>query len=123
VYARTPFFNQMNNTDAFGELTLRPSKYLALRSDVHSLKVANPADLWYSGGGAFQPSTFGFSGRTVSGATNLANLYDLSGDITVNSHIAVGIYYGYATGSAIPQAIYSSSDGLHFAYAEALLRF
>jgi hypothetical protein len=123
AYARTPFFNQMNNKDAFGELTLRPSRHLELRSDVHSLKVASSADLWYSGGGAFQPSTFGFSGRTVSGADSLANLYDISGDITFNSHTAVGLYYGYATGGAIPQAIYSSSGGLHFAYAEMLLRF
>src|ERR1039458_151924 len=37
VYARFPFFNEMNNRDLFGELMLRPTKALTLRSDVHGL--------------------------------------------------------------------------------------
>jgi ribose transport system substrate-binding protein len=40
--------------DVFGKLQLRPSKTLAIRSDIHSLRLANRNDLWYSGGGAFQ---------------------------------------------------------------------
>src|SRR5712691_8731203 len=63
LYARFPFFNMMNSADAFGELMLRPSKRVTIRTDVHSLRVANGNDLWYSGGGAFQPSTFGYTGR------------------------------------------------------------
>ena len=123
VPARTPFFNQMNNEDAFAELTLRPARRLSIRSDVHALKVASTADLWYSGGGAFQPATFGFSGRAIGGNSDLATLYDVSGDLALNPHASVGLYYGYAMGGAIPQAIYASSDALHFAYAELLLRF
>ena len=55
----------MNNRDVFGELQLRPSKKITVRSDIHSLRLANRNDLWYSGGGAFQPWTFGYTGRTV----------------------------------------------------------
>ena len=80
VYARFPFFNEMNNRDLFGELMLRPPKELTLRSDVHGLWLANSHDLWYSGGGAFQPWTFGFNGRPSNGATGLATLYDISAD-------------------------------------------
>ena len=50
VYARFPFFNEMNNRDLFGELMLRPRKDLTLRSDVHGLWLANKNDLWYSDG-------------------------------------------------------------------------
>jgi hypothetical protein len=123
VYARTPFFNQMNNKDAFVEFTVRPSTRLAIRSDVHSLKMASSADFWYSGGGAFQPSTFGFNGRSVNNNSDLSTLWDLSGDITINQRAAVGLYYGHAAGGAIPQAIYSSSDALRLVYAELFLHF
>jgi hypothetical protein len=58
VYARFPFFNMMNNRDVFGELQLRPSKKITVRSDIHSLRLANRNDLWYSGGG---PSSLGRS--------------------------------------------------------------
>ncbi len=50
VYARFPFFNMMNNRDAFGELILRPSEALTVRTDLHSLALANKNDLWYSRG-------------------------------------------------------------------------
>jgi hypothetical protein len=59
VYARLPFFNMMNNRDAFGELILRPSQAVTIRTDVHSLALGNHNDLWYTGGGVFQPWTFG----------------------------------------------------------------
>lgn len=63
VYARFPFFNMMNTADGFGELIVRPLKDVTLRADVHTLRLADRNDLWYSGGGAFQPGTFGYTGR------------------------------------------------------------
>src|SRR5580693_4685451 len=80
IYARFPLFNSMNNTDLFGEVMLRPTKQLIIRSDVHGLWLSNKNDLWYSGGGAFQPSSFGFNGRPSNGGKSLATLYDISGD-------------------------------------------
>ena len=46
VYARCPFFNMvnsrdMNSRDIFGELILRPGKAVAIRTDVHSLALAD----------------------------------------------------------------------------------
>jgi len=55
VYARFLSFNSMNNTDLFGEVMPRPAKKFTIRSDVHDLWPSNSHDLWYSGGGAFQP--------------------------------------------------------------------
>ncbi|MGH9841754.1 MAG: alginate export family protein [Blastocatellia bacterium] len=61
IYARTPFFNSMNNEDAFGQLRLKPHAKLGLRFDAHHLRLSNAKDLWYVG--AFQKRTFGYVGR------------------------------------------------------------
>jgi hypothetical protein len=45
VYARYPFFNEMNNRDAFGEMILRPSKSTTVRIDGHHLSLASANDL------------------------------------------------------------------------------
>ena len=47
IYARMPFFNLMNNVDAFGEFIFRPLSRLTIRSDVHALSLADGHDLWY----------------------------------------------------------------------------
>jgi alginate export protein len=123
VYARFPFFNMMNTGDAFGELIVRPSKTIAMRADVHSLRLADPNDLWYQGGGAFQPSTFGYAGRPSNGHSNLSMLGDVSGDLLVNPHVIIGAYYGYATGQAVTDSIYPGASGAQFGYVELTLRF
>jgi hypothetical protein len=45
LYARFPFFNMMNSRDTFGELTLRPSKTVSVRGDIHALRLADANDL------------------------------------------------------------------------------
>jgi hypothetical protein len=123
VYARLPFFNMMNSRDTFGELILRPGRSLTVRTDVHALQLADRNDLWYSGGGAFQPGTFGYTGRPSHGQSGLATLYDVSGDDMVNGHVALSAYYGRAVGQAVTHAIYPTGDNAHLGYAELLLRF
>jgi hypothetical protein len=110
VYARYPFFNEMNNRDAFGQMILRPSKSVTVRIDGHHLSLANANDLWYTGGGAFQPWTFGYQGRPSNGKTDLANLYDASLDYAFNRAASVGFYFGYAQGGDVVKAIYKDPD-------------
>ena len=123
IYARFPFFNMMNNRDVFGELMLRPAKRLTIRSDAHSLRLANRNDLWYSGGGVFQPWTFGYTGRPSNGRLSLANLYDVSGDFNANAHLALGLYYGYADGKSVIQALYPNGKNGSLGYVELTLKF
>jgi hypothetical protein len=123
TYARMPFFNLMNARDAFGELILRPAKSLTIRSDVHSLRLANANDLWYSGGGAYQPWTFGYTGRVANGAASLATLFDTSAEYNVNAHLTLGAYYGYANGKAVTQTIYPKDKNGSFGYLEMTWRF
>lgn len=123
IYARFPFFNMMNSSDVFAELILRPSKNLTIRSDVHALRLANRNDLWYAGGGAFQPWTFGFIGRPANGQSGLATLYDISADYNANAHFAIGGYYGHAAGKLVAQSIYPNGKNANFAWVELLFRF
>ncbi len=109
VYARFPFFNEMNNRDAFGEVVLRPYKALTFRTDIHGLSLASSKDLWYGGGGAYQPWSFGFTGRPSNGATSLARLYDTSADYQINRDLSLGLYYGYAQGGAVIQRLFTGS--------------
>jgi hypothetical protein len=122
-YARFPFFNMMNNEDFFGMLTLRPHPILTLKSEVHALRLANRRDLWYIGGGAFQPWSFGYQNRPVSGARSLANLYDLSGDWTVDRHTSLTLYYGFAQGHSVTKSIYPRGKNGHLGYVEVTYRF
>jgi len=57
-FARFPLYNLMNNEDGFAQLTVTPYRKLILRTEAHSLNLANARDLWYIGGGAFQKETF-----------------------------------------------------------------
>lgn len=122
IYARFPFFNMMNCRDVFGELILRPSKVLTIRTDIHSLALANRNDLWYSGGGMYQPSTFGYIGRPSNGQAGLATLYDGSADYNVNTHVSIGVYYGHAAGKLVVESIYPNGKNANLGYLELMFR-
>ena len=68
-YARFPFFNMMNTEDGFGALILRPHQRSRYRANFTRCVSAARNDLWYSGGGVYQPWTFGYTGRSTSGQT------------------------------------------------------
>jgi hypothetical protein len=123
VYARFPFFNEMNNRDLFGELMLRPHRSLTLRTDVHGLWLSNSHDLWYSGGGAFQPWTFGYNGRPSNGATGLATLYDISADYQMNRALSLGLYFGYARGGAVVAHIFPGDGNAKLGFVELNYHF
>lgn len=118
IYARFPFFNEMNNKDVFGEVELRPNAKLTLRSDVHGLWLANRNDLWYIGGGAYQPETFGYQGRPSNGQAGLATFYDISSDYKWKYGISVGLYFGYAVGGPVVEAIYPTNPNGALGYVE-----
>jgi hypothetical protein len=122
VYARLPFFNMMNTSDVFGEALVRPVKTVTIRGDVHTLRLADANDLWYQGGGAFQPSTFGYAGRPSNGLTPLATLTDVGADVVLSRRTMVSGYFGLAAGGAVTDAIYGGG-ATRFAYVELLLKF
>jgi hypothetical protein len=123
LHARMPFFNTMNNRDAFGSLMLRPHAKLTVRGEFHHLCLAERRDLWYLGGGAFQPWTFGFVGRPSGGSSSLANFHDVSAEIAVNPHVMLGLYYGYAAGRSVIGSVYPKGRNGSLGYLELTYRF
>lgn len=122
-YARFPFWNLQNNIDRYVSVSAQPTAKLTLRSEVHSLRVANSHDLWYLGGGAFQPRTFGYTGRASNGNKSLANTSDLSADYQLTKSFSFGLYYGHAWGKSVINSIYPKNPNGQFAYIETNFKF
>src|SRR5262249_54129438 len=122
-YARFPFFNMMNTDETFGILILRPHAKVTISNEFHALRLSDPNDLWYSGGGVFQPWTFGYSGRNTSGRRSLGNLYDTSTEYRMNRRLTVTGYFGYTQGLAAMKQIYPQGKDGEFGYLEGLYRF
>ncbi len=123
IYARFPFYNMMNTEDAFGSLILRPGTKITVSSEFHSLRLSQANDFWYSGGGVFQPWTFGYTGRSTSGRRSLGNLYDTNLEYRVHPKLTMTGYFGYAQGLAAMEQIYPKGKNAAFGYVEALYRF
>lgn len=122
-YARFPFYNMMNNQDAYGALNLHPVSKLSLRTEAHALRLASASDLWYSGGGAFQPKTFGYTGRPSFGNRGLANVWDLSADYQFTRSFSTTFYYGHAWGKGVIDAIYPKQPNGQFLFLETNVHF
>ncbi len=123
VFARFPFFDMLNNRDINAALITRPHVKVTISNEFHALRLSNPNDLWYTGGGVFQPWTFGYSGRNALGARSLANLYDLSVEYRMNPAFAFTGYFGYAQGLAVMKAIYPQGKDGRLGYLEFTYRF
>ncbi|MDX2045106.1 MAG: alginate export family protein [Acidobacteriota bacterium] len=123
IYARTPFFNMMNNEDSFVQIRLKPHTRLALRTDVHYLRLSDKRDLWFVGGGAFQKQTFGFVGRAANNAKTLGMFIDISADLTINPTTVMTFYLAGVRGGDVAENIYPEGKNLRFAYLELTKRF
>ena len=122
-YARFPFYNMMNNEDFFGSATFRLPRNFVFRSELHALRLANAQDLWYGGGGAFQPRTFGYTGRASGGHRSLANVWDVSMDVPLRYGFSLTTYYAHAWGKGVVQDIYPADSGANFGYVETNFHF
>jgi hypothetical protein len=122
-YARFPFYNMENNEDYYGTAVFRFPHSLAVRSEAHALRLANAHDLWYLGGGAFQPHTFGYSGRASGGNGSLANVWDVSLDCPLRYGFSITTYYGHAWGKDVIESIYPNGANAQFGYVETNFRF
>lgn len=117
-YARFPFYDMQNNKDVYAALNLQPHRDVQVRSEAHGLWLAQRNDLWYQGGGPFQPQTFGYVGRSSGGHSKLANVWDLSVDYKIAPGFGVTFYYARAWGSSVIEHIYPNGKNGQFGYAE-----
>ena len=126
VYARFPFYNLMNSEDIFAQLQLKPHARLALRADVHHLRLSSRNDLWYAGGGAFQETSFGYQGRPSGGRRSLGTLFDLSADVTLTPTTTLTLYGAGVRGGDVQRAVYPAggvNPTARLLYVELTRRF
>ena len=122
-YARFPFYNMENNEDFYGTAVFRFPRALSVRSELHALRLADAQDLWYAGGGAFQPHTFGYTGRASGGNRSLANVWDVSLDCPLRYGLSITTYYAHAWGKSVIASIYPTGTTAQFGYVETNFRF
>lgn len=122
IYARFPFYNAMNSTDAFVQFAIKPNAKLSLTSEAHLLSLTESRDLWYSGGGAFEERSFGFAGRPANGQEGLARVVDLNVDYTLNPKTTLTLYGAFAAGDDVVDAIFTENNA-SFVYFEVTRKF
>lgn len=122
VYARFPFYNAMNSTDAFVQFAIKPTAKLTLTSEAHLLSLTDDADLWYAGGGAFEETSFGYAGRPSNGHDGFARVIDFGVDYTLDAKTSFTLYAGQAFGGDVVDAIFADDDA-RFVYLEVTRRF
>jgi hypothetical protein len=125
-YARFPFYNLMNNGDAFAQLRLRLRRNLSLRSDAHYLRLSDKNDLWYMGGGAFQDKAFGYLGRPGGGGKTLGVTADVSLEYNLAPTTTLTFYASGVRGGRVQRSLYpegGNHPGARFLYFEVTQRF
>ncbi len=122
LYSRYPFYTESNLKDLFASAILQPTKKLSLRSEIHQLRLASSKDDWYVGGGAYDNSTFGYTGRPSNGFTNLGTLTDISADYQFRKDTTISLYLAYVSDGAVEKSIYGSGDSVYL-YGELTYKF
>lgn len=123
LYNRFPFYNQMNLTDYFGQVILRPNPKVNYRFEAHALRLSEGSDLWYIGGGPFDDSGFGTGGRPGAGNESLATVLDFSVDYAINPQTSLGFYLGHAFGGDVIEGIYPTGSDGTYAFLEFSRKF
>lgn len=125
LYAQFPFYNMMNNQDAFAQIVLQPHPRVTLRWDVlHWLRTTSSLDLAYFGGGATKNSFFGYgsTGRPAGGSSSLALLTHVLLSIRPIDAVTLNLFYGHAWGQSVIQANYARKPA-NYGFAEMIISF
>jgi hypothetical protein len=123
IYARLPAYNLMNNVDTFAQVFLEPGDRWSIRADYHRIELDEGADLWYSGGGAFNKSAFGYVGRPGFGRDGLMDVVDLSVAYSFSKRYAATLYVSRASGAEWIDVIYPQGNDASFYYLELEAKF
>ncbi len=122
-FSQTTVVSTTNVDDAFVQVMARPSRRVGLRLDVHALRLASAADLWYIGSGATleEGGAFGYAGRRSNGSRSLGTSIEASADVTVTPFWSVNVFAGHVNGGRVVTGTFAG-DSLWFVYAEQVLR-
>ncbi|HTV02349.1 MAG TPA: alginate export family protein [Luteitalea sp.] len=122
-FSQTTMFSTMNVDDAFVQVLARPHRRVGTRLDVHALRLASAADLWYIGSGATleEGAAFGYSGRRSNGSRALGTSVEASADVTLTPVWSVNTFVGHVRGGPVVTGTFAGRD-FWFAYVEQVVR-
>jgi hypothetical protein len=121
-YAQFPFYNLMNDEDLFAQLLATPWSRVSVRADYHWLRLTEPRDLWYSGGGATNDHVFGFSGIPAGGHRDLAHVVEASVEVKLHERLSAYAYYGHAFGQDVVASTFSGTSA-SYGYVELTFKY
>lgn len=122
LYAKTPFYNMMNNQDLFVQLLLAPLKRLKAQTEFHWLSATESDDFVYFGGGATKKSFFGFGGVPAQGDREIGFLTDIGLTWTPVDILKFYAYYGHVFGQDVLRNNFADED-LNYGYVEMTVSF
>ena len=122
-YARMPFYDMQNATDAYAILALRPASRFTMRGEAHAIRLTSGQDLWYQGGGAYQMRSFGYVGRPAGGERDLAHLLDVSAELRFTPDFILTGYLAKARAGRAMRVAYPQHSPGTLAYLEIERRF
>ncbi len=122
IYAQFPFYNLMNDEDLFVQMIANRFGRATVRADYHWLRLTEPHDLWYSGGGATNDRVFGFAGIPANGHRGLAHVVEGGVDVKVYERLSASAYYAHAFGQGVVGATFSGRSA-NYGYVELTLRY
>jgi hypothetical protein len=122
-YGKSSVYAQMNLHDAFAQLSVEPRAVKA-RIEVHALRLASGADLWYAGSGATASGGryFGFAGRAANGARSLGTVIEGAIDVPIMKYWSIN---GYAAVMSAGDVVRQQFSNKHLTMwsAENVIRF
>lgn len=125
LYAQFPFYNMMNNQDAFAQVILRLHERVTLRWDMlHWLRTTSSLDLAYFGGGATKNSFFGYgsTGTPRGGSNNLALLTQFLLTVKPIDPVTLNFAYSHAFGQSVIGANFEGKAG-NYGFIEMIVAF
>ncbi|SEM69601.1 Alginate export [Nitrosomonas marina] len=124
IFAKFPFFDQMNIRDAFIELNVTPTEKSQVSINLHHLTLANDNDLLYRGLGASTKSgAFGYVGKLSGGSSDVGQLIDISFRYIFNKQLAMRMYYGRAFGGNVIQHNFKGKHNANSFWADFTFSF
>jgi hypothetical protein len=119
LYAKFPFFNQMNLQDAFAQFNVSPTQATRVGVDFHHLSLTQSSDLFYGGSGATsRTGTFGYFGRASGGGNHVGELVDISFTHNLTSHFSWSFYYAHAFGGEVTRNVYRLKNDADYGFLE-----
>ncbi|SFK47516.1 Alginate export [Nitrosomonas aestuarii] len=124
IFAKFPFFDQMNIRDAFLEMIVTPTEKSQVNINLHHLTLTNANDLLYRGLGASTKSgAFGYAGQLSGGSNDVGQLVDISFLYTFNKQISMRLYYGRAFGGSVIKNNFKGKNNANSFWADFSLSF